>query len=543
MLANRIMNLTQSIFYTLLIATLIGCGSNGDDVDDIIDNTNVPTDLKVTVTVEGKDANNPYGDGSGIVDITASAMNARTYQFIHNGKTFAVPTGSKTFTFETSGTHTYTVKVIAIIEENISIEETVTFEVLFDYTPSADLIAMLTGNNTKEWRIKFEKSGHLGSGHADEQTPNLWSAKAYEKEDLGAYDDRFFFNVDGTFTHTTHGDIHGKSVPMSLDLGGDQGLTPNSNAEFKNYPYDNYSETWTLSMVDGEETLTFSNIGFHGYYVGGDHLYTILFRSNSELSISTIGDDGLKWFGILTTDEVPDRTDLPPNSIYSSLVWSDEFDVDGAPDPLNWGYDLGNHGWGNNELQNYTNNLENASVEDGVLKITARKNGNGYTSARLKSQGLRSFKYGRIEVRAKLPSSQGTWPAIWMLGSNFTDVGWPNCGEMDIMEQTGWDKNKVLGTFHWQDSASDSYRHAGQDTIASTSTTEFHLYSLEWTPEVIYVLYDNESYVTFPNSSNLPFNADFFIILNIAIGGNLGGEVDPVFTHDTMEIDYVRVYQ
>ncbi|MEQ9286349.1 MAG: glycoside hydrolase family 16 protein [Cyclobacteriaceae bacterium] len=538
------MKLTLSIFYTLLMVTLIACGSDGDLVeDDIMDNANVLSDLQVTVNIEGKDANNPHGDGSGIVDISASAINATTYQFVHNGQIFAVPAGSKTFTFETSGTHTYSITVIAIGEENTTIEETVTFDVLFEYTPSADLITMLTGDSSKEWRIKFEKSGHLGSGHADEQTPNLWSAKAYEKEDLGAYDDRFSFNVDGTFTHTTNGNIHGKSGPMSLDLGGDQGLTPNSNAEFENYPHNNYSESWTLSMVDGEETLAFSNVGFHGYYVGGDHLYTIIFRSHSELSISTIGSDGLKWFGILTTDEVPDKTDLPPNSIYSSLVWSDEFDVDGAPDPLNWGYDLGDHGWGNNELQNYTNNLENASVEDGVLTITARKNGNGYTSARLKSQGLRSFKYGRIEVRAKLPSSQGTWPAIWMLGSNFTDVGWPNCGEMDIMEQTGWEKNQVLGTFHWQDPASDSYRHAGQNTIASTSTTEFHLYSLEWTPEVIYVLYDNESYVTFPNNSNLPFNADFFIILNIAIGGNLGGEVDPVFTQDMMEIDYVRVYQ
>ena len=149
----------------------------------------------------------------------------------------------------------------------------------------------------------------------------------------------------------------------------------------------------------------------------------------------------------------------------------------------------------------------------------------------------------RIEVRAKLPASQGTWPAIWMLGSNFSSVGWPNCGEMDIMEQTGWDKNTVLGTFHWQDSASDSYAGYGLETEAPTSTSEYHLYSLEWTPEVIYVLYDDEPYVTLTNNDSLPFNADFFIILNIAMGGDLGGDVDPSFTQDTMEIDYVRVYQ
>ncbi|MGB5418126.1 glycoside hydrolase family 16 protein [Algibacter sp.] len=227
----------------------------------------------------------------------------------------------------------------------------------------------------------------------------------------------------------------------------------------------------------------------------------------------------------------------------SGLVWSDEFNTDGAPNPSNWGYDLGDHGWGNNELQNYTNNSENAIVEGGVLKIIAKANGTGYTSARIKSQGLQSFTYGRIEVRAKLPASQGTWPAIWMLGSNFSTVGWPQCGEMDIMEQTGWDKNKVLGTFHWQDSASNSYAGYGLETSASTSTTEFHLYSLEWRADVIHVHYDNVPYVTFTNNNNLPFNADFFIILNIAMGGNLGGEVDPNFTQDVMEVDYVRVYQ
>lgn len=225
------------------------------------------------------------------------------------------------------------------------------------------------------------------------------------------------------------------------------------------------------------------------------------------------------------------------------LVWSDEFDVNGAPDSSNWGYDLGDHGWGNNELQNYTDSRENSIVENGVLKIIAKANGNGYTSARLKSQGLQAFTYGKIEVRAKLPASQGTWPAIWMLGSNFSNVGWPHCGEIDIMEQKGWEKNKVLGTFHWQNSASNSYAGYGLETEASTSNSEFHLYSLEWSKDVIYVQYDNVPYVTFANKSNLPFNADFFFILNIAMGGNLGGTVDSNFTQDTMEIDYVRVYQ
>lgn len=276
----------------------------------------------------------------------------------------------------------------------------------------------------------------------------------------------------------------------------------------------------TLELTENTFSYTFTENGTNDYSV-------IVSAYNSEGFISTT-------YSI---------TVYVSNSGELQLVWSDEFYGNGAPNSSNWGYDLGDHGWGNNELQNYTNNLENAMVENGVLKIVAKSDGTGYTSARLKSQGLQSFTYGKIEVRAKLPSSQGTWPAIWMLGSNFSSVGWPHCGEMDIMEQTGWDKNSVLGTFHYQDSSSDSYSHYGESTAAATSTSEFHLYTLEWSSDVINVLYDDVTYVTFSNHSNLPFNADFFIILNIAMGGNLGGDIDPNFTQDTMEIDYVRVYQ
>tara|TARA_R110002167_G_scaffold63841_5_gene180558 strand:+ start:284 stop:1900 length:1617 start_codon:yes stop_codon:yes gene_type:complete len=534
----------KNLIGLITILFLASCSSDSSATNDNnVDNTIVPTNLQVSTAIVGADSSNPYGDGSGIVQITATADNAITYQFVNNGVISAAPTGTKTYTFLNSGNKVYSITAIAISSDNKSISETVDIEVYYNYTPSVELISILTDNASKEWRIKFESSGHFGFGDANSTTPNLWSANPYEKEDSGAYDDRFVFNTNGAFTDTTNDNILGKSVPMTSDLGGSQGLTANSDGEFENYLYPNYSETWSLSLVEGKETITFSNSGFLGYYTGGSHDYTIISRTDNELKVSTIDYNGLKWFGILTTDAVPDVNQGPENSIYSILVWSDEFDVDGAPDASNWTYDLGAGGWGNNELQTYTNSTENAIVEDGVLKIIAKTNGSGYTSARLKSQGLRAFTYGRIEVRAKLPASTGTWPAIWMLGSNFSSVGWPNSGEMDIMEQKGWEKNKVLGTFHWQDSASNSYAGYGLETTASTSTTEFHLYSLEWTPSVIYVLYDDVPYVTFANNGNLPFNADFFFILNIAMGGNLGGTVDTNFTQDTMEVDYVRIYQ
>ncbi|MDC1465767.1 glycoside hydrolase family 16 protein [Polaribacter sp.] len=292
-------------------------------------------------------------------------------------------------------------------------------------------------------------------------------------------------------------------------------------------------------------TITASNTTYYRVLINDETLeltentfsYTFTQRGTNDYSIIVVAYNSEGFISITYEIIVYVYSEL-------ELVWSDEFDSNGSPNPSNWGYDLGAGGWGNNELQTYTNSLENVIVQNGFLKIIAKDDGNGgYTSARLKSQGLQSFTYGRIEVRAKLPSSQGTWPAIWMLGSNFSSVGWPYCGEMDIMEQTGWNKNKVLGTFHWQDLSSDSYAQYGLERTVNTSTTEFHLYSLEWTPDVIRIFYDNEPYVEFINTSSLPFNADFFIILNIAMGGNLGGNIDPNFTQDIMEIDYVRVYQ
>jgi len=224
-------------------------------------------------------------------------------------------------------------------------------------------------------------------------------------------------------------------------------------------------------------------------------------------------------------------------------IWADEFVEDGAPNPKNWNYNLGAGGWGNNELQTYTNSSENVIVEDGVLKITARSDGSGgYTSARIKSENLFEFTYGTVEVRAKLPSAQGTWPAIWMLGANFEQVGWPNCGEIDIMEQTGWDKNKVLATCHWSNNG--NYAGYGLETSITNSSSIFHIYKLVWSEGgAIRIFVDNQEYYVMTTNSSMPFNADFFFILNIAMGGNLGGTINPNFTQSTMEIDYVRVYQ
>jgi len=227
-----------------------------------------------------------------------------------------------------------------------------------------------------------------------------------------------------------------------------------------------------------------------------------------------------------------------------SLIWSDEFDSPGSPDPTKWTFDLGGGGWGNNELEYYTSRQSNAYVSNGTLKIVANKEsymGSAYTSARMLTQGLYSFKYGKIEISAKLPASIGTWPAIWMLGSDISTVSWPACGEVDIMEQSGSLKNTIYGTLHYPTEA-NQYGDGGTTPITNASTA-FHKYATIWTPISIQILVDDVVFYTLPNNNTLPFNQDFFIILNIAMGGNFGGTVDPSFATDQMEIDYVRVYQ
>lgn len=226
-----------------------------------------------------------------------------------------------------------------------------------------------------------------------------------------------------------------------------------------------------------------------------------------------------------------------------TLVWSDEFNVDGAPDSSKWGYDLGAGGWGNNEAEYYTNRPENVIVQNGILKINAIKenySGSSYTSARILTKDKFSFKYGRVEIRAKLPIGGGTWPAFWMLGANISSVGWPACGEVDILEEVGNQLNVNHSSLH-----SPGRSGSTPDTATITvpnSTTEFHIYSADWSASTIKFYVDNQLFYTFLNSNSFPFNQNFFLIINFAMGGNFGGTIDPNFTSSTFQIDYVRVY-
>lgn len=231
---------------------------------------------------------------------------------------------------------------------------------------------------------------------------------------------------------------------------------------------------------------------------------------------------------------------------FIDLAWSDEFDVNGVPNPDNWGYDLGQSGWGNNEVQNYTNLPQNVRVENGVLIIDALKSNGNWTSARLKSQGKKNFTYGRIVFRAKLPLGIGTWPALWTLGESISTVGWPACGEIDVMEHVGRDPGVILSAIHTTSSSGNTVNK--NTTQVANHATAFHTYELLWTPEKLEFLADGVLYYTYQpatkNAATWPFTAPQFIIMNIAMGGTLGGPtIDPALTAARMEVDYVRVYQ
>lgn len=242
--------------------------------------------------------------------------------------------------------------------------------------------------------------------------------------------------------------------------------------------------------------------------------------------------------------------DANPKGNFDVLIWADEFNQDGSPCTVNWVYEVGNnYGWGNGESQYYKRNDEdNVIVENGALKITAIKeayNGYSYTSTRMTTQTKFNFKYGKIDVRAKLPKGAGTWPAIWMLGSNFSQVGWPNCGEIDIMEHKG----SQLGTVHSSLHNGTSYGntiHTKKITIENADS-EFHNYTALWSNEKIEFSIDGSLFYSYQpevkNSASWPYDNDFFLILNIAMGGGFGGSIDPNFTKSSMEIDYIRIYQ
>ena len=559
-----------SVFFLLLVG-FTGCEEESYEVGALV----APTNLNVSVEIVGQDDENPNGDGSAAVVFTATSDNEINYQFnFGDGRTAVSPTGVIEHRFSANvGVYTYNVVVNATgtggLGTSTNLEVTV-----FNSFKDEEAENFLTGSSdvndigsSRKWYWQANKPLHVGLGPVEDDYGNgefsyeaWWNLiQPWDDEKYCMYDNEFVFTrtANGiSFEQTTgpafipgayagelgvDGDTcHDETVATTMFGEKNVSFFPSSSKAALEGSYNEvpYRQT-SFEISDG---------GFLGWYVGAS-TYDIISVSDDELFVRIIqAGNGFAWYQRFTSTKPVEGVDGPGDE-YTNLVWEDDFNTDGAPDPSKWTYDLGttdifgNFGWGNQEEQSYTNNAENVIVENGSLKITAKKEGNDYTSARIKTQGLYNFTYGKVEVRAKLPAAQGTWPAIWMLGSNHPTAGWPFSGEIDIMEQRGNDKSYVEGTCHWYNTAGSNNASYGETASIDTPSSEFHLYTVEWSESAVKIYLDNVQYYELPNSGDLPFNADFYLILNIAMGGTNGGDIDPAFTQDTMEIDYIKVFQ
>jgi len=541
--------------YTLLMllaAFTFGCHEELPELDRLI----APSDLNLNVNVSE--------DGSGQVNFQASAKDAMVYHYYlgidDNESPVISPDGSFTYAYKASGT--YFPRVLAFGAGGQSSSTAAEIEVNVVFEPPTELVTELTNNSSRTWVWHKSVPGHLGVGPEfyDDgsvgDAPIWYTAAPFEKESAGC-----LYSDEITFTQNANGAVsmqltNNGVTYFHIDEAADAlGVARPASDECYEYAV---PETNLVSFFESDNGIPgstdvgmeLSGGGFMSYYLNSS-VYEIMSIEDGVMTVRVVQDvDGFKlaWYQtFIATDAQDDEGD---NNASYELVWSDEFDTEGAPDAAIWTYDLGTgtNGWGNNESQYYTDRAENIKVENGLLKITAlRENfsGSQFTSARIKTENNFEFTYGKVEVRAKLPEGVGTWPAIWMLGANFDQVSWPACGEIDIMEHVGRDQDQILASLH-SPSSFGATQNSGKTTVSGVSN-EFHVYAVEWTEESITFSVDDQAFYSYnpevKNNDTWPFDKDFFLILNVAMGGTLGGEIDGNFTESTMEVDYVKVYQ
>jgi hypothetical protein len=518
-----------------------------------------PTNLQLVSEIVGQDAITAvYGDGSGVVNFTATAENAISYKYIFSdGTSQNSPSGIFSKRFTQPGVNTYTVTVIATGTGGLSTNKTIEIEVQSDFTDE-EAIQFLTGGTQKKWYWAAAEPGHLGVGQNDNDATKNYYANYYQAapfEKAGSPSSSCLYENVMTFS------LDNNQLKFELNNGGNtffnaafESVVGGSGGSDNCYAYDTSGQK-IVTLSPSESVVAANNIpnqtrgtmlnitngGFMGYYIGQSS-YEILSITANRMVVRAVmgGNPALAWYHIFSTSP-PNQT---PATDYTNLVFSDEFNTDGAPDSTKWSYDLGAGGWGNSEAQSYTSNAGNVIVAGGNLKITAKAEnvtGANYTSARLKSENKFEFTYGKIEFRAKLPVGGGTWPALWSLGQNYATNTWPTCGEIDVMEHKGNNPNVIYGTLHYP-GVSPGGGNSNNTTIANASS-QFHVYKAIWSPTSVKIYVDDVLFHSVANTASLPFNSDFFLIMNVAMGGTFGGAIDPAFVQSSMEVDYVRVYQ
>ena len=499
----------------------------------------IPTNLVLDIEIVGSNSQNSNGDGSGLVRFKANANNAVNYSFrFGTGDSEESSSGSVEYTYTQAGNHSYNINVLAYSSTNdfISISENIEVYVAVQSDP--DLSNVLTGGSQKSWKVNAAYDAHFSNGENQFKYPTWWEASAFSKSNSGFYDDKFIFKSDGTYIHETNGDVYGKANYLNQTFGN-TGQPINGSNEIEKYSLSNYQTTFSVVKENDENKLSFQDKGFVGFFVG-QHEFTIECYDNNNLFIRALDDQNRAWYIWLTDQAV---STVPSKDIFTNLAWQEEFNYNGKIDSNKWVYEIRDQ-WYNQELQATTDRLDNVIVQDGKLRIIAKRenyNGKSFTSGRIKSNGKFDFTYGRVDIRAKLPGEKGTWPALWLLGSNYDDIDWPKCGEIDIMEHAGNRLNKIQGTVHHPDKYGSG--DGGETNEYSNVSTDFNIYSVVWTEKGVTFLVNDKPFHIVGNSCALPFNWDFFLIINIAMGGTFGGSVPDSFVSDIMEVDYVRVYQ
>lgn len=316
------------------------------------------------------------------------------------------------------------------------------------------------------------------------------------------------------------------------------------NENFYTIIFEDGANSETKEVNDGKASHTYAQSGTYTVTVRAHALAANFIEASDTISVyieATTNTDGRPLSGYATPIDQPGYT----------MVWSDEFDGNSVNES-NWNFEIGAGGWGNNELQYYLK--ENTTVKDGYLSIEAKKQSAGnsiYTSSRLTTQRKKSFQYGRVDIRAAMPEGQGLWPALWMLGDNISSIGWPACGEIDIMEMVGGtangkSDNTTHGTIHWRGTNNDHASYGNSKTNGKKLSEEFHVYSIIWDANTIKWYFDDVLYNTAdirPEALS-EFHDKFFFIMNVAVGGNWPGSPDETTNFpQKMWVDYVRVYQ
>lgn len=686
--------------FVSLFTLIVACKE--DDATEAV----TPSNLVIDVSVSDNQ--------SGLVTVTPSATDAISFlvSFDEDFQIEIDPGDSATYTFQQAGQYTKTISVIAFGSGFTSITQSTEITLDVQFVLDETTLGLIAGTGSKRWVWDRTKGGHLGVGPLTNDFAEFFSANPNELNPC-IYDDvlMFSYDADGNYTYT-------------LEPGADNLVLVNWAEVNRFFPAAAVEEfvdecrditdqaAFTSDFVittgdDGKSTLDVGD-SFLSYWAVIPGQYEIVELTENKLTVRGISapfndGDPLAWYSTFIP-EGSDSNSEPLETIFDTLVWSDEFDTDGAPDPANWGYDLGNgdNGWGNGEAQSYTDSPSNVVISEGNLNITARAEdptgegvyyfddfqlldgvgesqaviedfegtaptfnnfggaftlvvanpdmsgantsatvaqttkpqgsetfaasffdlgspldlqtnpqisvktwspianavvrlkledssnganfaeldvstttasaweelvfdfssapdfnydrvviffdfgnsgtaGPSFSSARIKSEGLQEFTYGRVEARAKLPTGGGTWPAIWMLGADYLTNPWPAAGEMDIMEHVGNSQDIVFASTHDPNNFGGNARTGS--VFAPGVSDDFHIYEMEWTETEIKFAFDGNVFHTVSNDGSLPFNKDFFFILNVAMGGSFGGAIDSEFTESTMQVDYIRMYQ